>query len=424
MGDIQTLVKSDIDEVISFWDQDDLEWFWKTLANEQVAGKSSMGDSKIITVKVPGDPLMEDEYRSCSLAGRSIFSTPLKAGTFLELDRSELDTLFKPFTCAEVALAIYQRRTLAKRRGRQLQVAAKERRWALRQEAGERVKAVLGLDETQWRGLCARGWHERAGDIMAEGFLKQVRQLIEALPMEGNLVDRRKFGQDVVGNPHALDAVRPMGMFCLAVLEVTGKVGRHRRARDSWREVGILSDGIHDGMAVLGVSPKGGALPEGFVVTVVPRMLEEMQWESPIVGESPTVFVTENPSVLEAAVGIAGAKVMCTMGSPSLEMFIALRAAQAAGWEILVRGDFDWAGLCMVNDVLREVPGSVPWRMDKESYLSSIGRGGEGTELYLDGELEGFWDQELVEVMLERKRAGFEEGLLEELTKDIKAGGV
>lgn len=404
------------------WDEPELGWFWKQVA--RATTREPIGEAGgVVWVKAPGDPLLKENIDLASASGRMLFGESgafglLLSGGQIELNLEVLEEIVgeDPIRLAE---HIYRGQVLKRRADRSRSTVIKEERDRRRSVMKIRLKEMFELSEAQWEQFNQRGWWGKLETLETPGLLERVKLLIEALPVGGELVDRRRFAQDVVGDPHALDTRRPSAAVMLDILQIKKRITWSHRIRDVWRQVGVLTDGIHDGLAIVGVAPKGVILPDGFVISVPPRMLEITEWESPS-GAGDTVFVTENPSVLEAALEVAGARVVCSLGTPSEEVIEALRRMSEAGWTVKARGDFDAAGIRNVNEILSRVPGSVAWRMDESSYLMSISSSGLRVRLREGEEIEPFWDAGLAEAMKREKCAGYEEAIIEELLVDIK----
>jgi hypothetical protein len=207
-----------------------------------------------------------------------------------------------------------------------------------------------------------------------------------------------------------------------------GVIGQ--RAREAWAEVGVDIGDLVGGLIIAGVHPAGWTLPAGSVVTLPPKELAHIRWSAPATpGE--WVFVTENPSVLSAAIAAFGKRmtnttlvpqVVCTVGTPSQVECDAIGALAGAGWRVAVRADSDIAGLSHVRALLTAAHGSssvVPWRMGAGDYLATAPRGIRIFEIPRDASP---WDPELAEAMSKLGAPAFEEDLLSVLLTDIARG--
>lgn len=133
------------------------------------------------------------------------------------------------------------------------------------------------------------------------------------------------------------------------------------------------------------------------------------------------MFVTENPSVLSAATGIANARIICTSGTPSAREVEALARLAATGWRLLVRADFDDAGINHVRSVLDAAPTARPWRMSAADYESGVAAGNAIVELRRDRIGDTPWDPPLADAMRRHGRALYEESLLDQLLGDVRS---
>lgn len=298
----------------------------------------------------------------------------------------------------------------------QLAGAKQAKAWKIRRKAILKARCIelFALTPSQWEELNNSGWSTNP-ELSDPGVLESVKAVIEALPGEGVSIDRRRLAFNVLGNPHGLDRRRVVAKFALALLKIQGKVTSAQADREAWRQVGVVGDSIHEGIAMVNISPVGMTLAAGMVVVVPPRTLAEAQWEA----GAGDVFVTENPSILEAAMEIEGARIICTMGTPSKEALGALARLSAAGWRLRVQADFDAAGLKHVAGVLAQVPGAVAWRMGLVDYLQGLATDGSKSVLRHSWPLVSPWDPELARAMDATGLMVNEEALLDQLLSDV-----
>src|SRR5258707_12941339 len=88
-----------------------------------------------------------------------------------------------------------------------------------------------------------------------------------------------------------------------------------------------------------------------------------------------TVFICENPSIVSAAareIGVDCRPLVCTNGQPASTTHLLLSQLRGAGTELRCHADFDWAGLHIVDHLVRE-HAAIPWRMDVEDYHAASG---------------------------------------------------
>ena len=88
---------------------------------------------------------------------------------------------------------------------------------------------------------------------------------------------------------------------------------------------------------------------------------------------------------------------------------------EAAGAQLLYRGDFDWPGLTIANFVMRE-HGARPWRMGAEDYLAAD----ETRGIELRGPpVVATWDPGLTAAMQMRRLVVHEEQVVGTLLLDL-----
>jgi uncharacterized protein (TIGR02679 family) len=405
------------------FDADDLVWFWRLVCRGAKDREDrDMAEGVLsVTPAIFSDP--RDPHSERSDVGRLIVGEEYVVGSTVVVDLAEVAELTYPNSPWAVAWHCTHSRRAANRERDRLSREAKAARRSRKTEIMERIIEKFGLSVAQGDELVRHNLDSRA-EAESPKFLDDALALYRALPGgTGEPVDRRRLGQEVLGNPHALDSRRPLASFLLDILIVTGVATPRMRPREAWKCAGVLSDGVHDGMAIVGVAPVGMVLGDGLLVVLPPRTLATAIWPAPVPGRE-DVFITENPSILEAALGIPGLQMMCTLGtvydSPSSEMLAALTRMGERDYRLHVRGDFDSFGLEHVGTLLREVPGAVPWRMSVADYLATTASG-DGTGLSAKFPLSADWDPGLVAAMQERGLAGNEEALLEVLLADLEA---
>ena len=389
------------------WTLPELRWLWEQLgATADRRGDPSLTSGPAVSITAPDSP-EERGAASGLLGGR------LRAGQRRRVELEVLATQLAPNTPGEV---------IAHALGRPLAIKAKAK--AERAEAEAHIHALMAkhipttVTDDAWRTLRRTGWIARlvASDNL-ETTIGQCRSLLGALPNDDALpVDRRRLASEVTGDPHGLDQGRQVAGFSLAVLAATGQVGAGLPVRGAWRQAGVVCDDIVGGLTMVGMSPLGWTVPPGAPVTIPPRVLADCDWPA---GEGHSLFVTENPSVLSAASTIPGACVCCLAGTPSAVEVQALARMAGKGWRLLVRADFDDAGIRHVRAVL-EMATASPWRMGSSDYLEGLEESRPTTGLRLDRLGPTPWDLGLAETMREHSLAVFEEAFMESLQEDIE----
>ena len=386
----------------------DLAWLWAQLA--EVAdrrGDPTLADGAT-TVRAPAD--VAARAGAAGLLGRR----HLAAGKGTRVDLADLAARIAPLAPGVVA---------AHATGRRLAVRAERRtaRTANEAEFRDRLATLLpdAAREPAWAALRRAGWVTRILGADDRALVDKATTVIGLLPAPGDpSVDRRRLAHDATGDPHDLDRNRPVGGLALALLVATGRVATGTKPREAWESVGVAYDDITGGLTTLGIAPADWFVPSGNPVTVPPRVLSGCIWPA---GDGQPVYVTENPSVLSAAVDIAEARVVCTSGTPSRNEVAAIARLEVAGWQLHVRADFDDAGINHMIAILAAAPSARPWRMTAGDYLYGLDIGESVAPLRVDRLSPTAWDSELASTMAAKRVAVYEEALLDLLLDDIRA---
>jgi uncharacterized protein (TIGR02679 family) len=154
------------------------------------------------------------------------------------------------------------------------------------------------------------------------------------------------------------------------------------------------------------------------------RQLQISNMFEPLDPAMRTVFVCENPSIVSAAareVGGCCKPLICTNGQPTSTVHLLLSQLRDAGAELRCHADFDWAGLRIVDQLVRQHI-AIPWRMNAEEYRAASGT------VSLDSQpFTASWSPELPDAIRTCGTAVFEEqvirSLLDDLGKDHPYGG-
>jgi uncharacterized protein (TIGR02679 family) len=128
-----------------------------------------------------------------------------------------------------------------------------------------------------------------------------------------------------------------------------------------------------------------------------------------------TVFVCENPRVLEATLdrGVTSA-IVCTSGNPTTVTVDLLRDLSCSGADIAYRGDFDWPGVSIANRVIKQTRCRT-WLFDTATYRAAV-TNAHGDLVPLTGSrVNAAWDPTLADAMAATGSAVHEELLLDHL---------
>jgi len=386
---------------------EDLSWLWTQLAD----AADRRGDPLLMTGRLSLIPPQSAGARAAAtgLLGRR----HIIAGHPIRVDLSTLATALAPVTPGALAAHGAGRRLALRALNRARRSADEEE---LRRQFGALVPGVS--TDRAWAALRRGRWVRRLLDGEDAGTLVAATAgVIARLPAAGDPpIDRRVLAQAATGSPHGLDAGRPAAGLALAVLASIDRVPASGPARQRWSAVGVAYDDITGGLTVVGIAPVGWCVPPGEPVTLPPRVLATCDWPQ---GDRSVLFVTENPSVFGAAADIPGARVVCTSGTPSRIEIDALGRLDGRGWRLLVRADFDDAGLNHVNAMLAAAPRAEPWRMGVADYLRGVRDAKVHIPLRADLLGSTSWDPELATAMLLQGFVISEEDYLDDLVADI-----
>jgi hypothetical protein len=102
--------------------------------------------------------------------------------------------------------------------------------------------------------------------------------------------------------------------------------------------------------------------------------LRELRELSPMRVAPQTVYVCENPRVLEAAAqACTRVAMVCTLGNPTtVTLSLLEQLASVDGVHLAYHGDFDWPGIAIAGRVMRRIGGS-PWRFRAADYGGGTG---------------------------------------------------
>jgi uncharacterized protein (TIGR02679 family) len=157
---------------------------------------------------------------------------------------------------------------------------------------------------------------------------------------------------------------------------------------------------------------------QGEPVFLTYRLLQPGHPFEPLDPAMRTVFVCENPSVVSAAareIGPACQPVICTNGQPASAARFLLSKLRQAGAQLYCHADFDWAGLRIVDQLVREYA-AIPWRMTVEAYVSVDG------SVPVDPQpMKTIWAPDLPDALSTRGTAVFEEQVVRSLLVDLRA---
>ena len=218
---------------------------------------------------------------------------------------------------------------------------------------------------------------------VADGTAAEARLLARALDVLAVLDPPRSLARLAAdacgGDAHALDEKTTLSKIVLrAVAHLSGLAfgGDAESRRSLWGAVHVETDALSSRVLTLGLYPPGDGLAaaiRGFTDEgeAVHLSLRTVAAHPEFGAGAATVFVCENPSVVEAALaaGFTNVPLVCVEGQPSVAALVLLRSFIAAGADVRYHGDFDAGGLQAADTVLRE--GGRPWRYGVVDYVAA-----------------------------------------------------
>lgn len=257
--------------------------------------------------------------------------------------------------------------------------AARGQLWeGLRGQARE-LPAVV--DPTAWVDRLQHRTGVRGGLEQHRRWLAQVTGVLAVLPADG--LTLAELAQDVLGDPHGLDAGRSVAAAVLEALD-PGTTGRRdaEHVRAVWESAGVAPDALSSTVLALGLG--GGVPPEhpmapwwdltaGASEPTVHTLSQLRRWPAPPLPDGSVLVVVENPSLVAAAArgGWDGPPLVCSSGRPTVAVLTLLRQLTAAGATGLQHADFDPSGLAITR-WLAERCGTQPWRMGAADFRDAL----------------------------------------------------
>lgn len=265
------------------------------------------------------------------------------------------------------------------------------------------------------------------GDLGTAGeWLDRAIQILKRNPSDEVLL--ANLGAACAGDSHALDRGQPLATLCLRAIALMHGIDGQRSAearRKAWAAVGVVIDDLSAPVLVFNLRATTGSALEA-VLTLhrqqgQPAFLTYRQLQTganfgPLDPEMRIVYVCENPSVVSAAareLGPCCLPLICTNGQPASAVRLLLAQLRQAGAELRCHADFDWAGLRIVDQLVRE-HAAIPWRMDLANYRSQSGTVSLDPQSFVSE-----WSPELADVLRADGKAVFEEQVIQSLLHDL-----
>jgi uncharacterized protein (TIGR02679 family) len=326
---------------------------------------------------------------------------------------------------------------------RRADAAAEEARRESLREYGRIAVTAAGLDGYEW----VTPWLERIwrSGVLGRFTSGEARKLVSqaattlglVLDGQSRLWARGELAERVTGTAHGLDGDAILTRLVLRgiSLATTGSAEPpadpvERRAL--WESVGVVSDTVATTVLTYGLRPLGTDWRSTLLRDRADHHVEshltlrELRQLSPLRLAPQTVYVCENPRVLEAtAEACASVAMVCTLGNPTtVTLSLLAELASIDGVRLVYHGDFDWPGIAIADRVMRRT-GAAPWRFGAADYLAAVrAMRSRGTPAQpLAGlPVETAWDRDLRRSMLREGAAVHEESVLEVLLLDLSAG--
>ncbi|MFA5536753.1 MAG: TIGR02679 family protein [Bacillota bacterium] len=312
----------------------------------------------------------------------------------------------------------------------------------------------LWLEQLQKNRAGGRGVYPayRENPLLLRKQLQDVLEAICKLPAKANnnptsYYRLPVFAHRVTEDPHAFDSDTPRGRFLLNALSFIRTVEDQefqQISNPNAEEVtellsyfGLIRDDILNFVTLIGIIPREKDLAgpfkwwaksaeAGAVLNVPLREIIKVNSFTPFNGRQ-QIYVVENSGVFSEILDRLGVNyqppLICTNGQFKLAALLFFDRLVKNGVNIYYSGDFDPEGLLMAERLKNRYPSSVKlWHYALEDYRQSISQVNL-TENRLN-KLNKLRDQELEEVkelMLKIKKAGYQEQLIEYIVEDIKA---
>jgi uncharacterized protein (TIGR02679 family) len=314
---------------------------------------------------------------------------------------------------------------------RRADASAEQERRARLQEHADLAVSAAGLDGCAW----LPEWTGRVRRLPAAEAHTLVTQAATALGLtvgpQARTWSRGELAQIVTGSAHGLDDDTPLNRLVLRglALALTGNAdipGSATERRALWDAAGVAGDTVATTVLTCGLRPDGvGWLHERAGLGAETHLtLREVRRLTPFRLPPQTVYVCENPRVLEAALddGI-DAPIVCTMGNPTTVTLALLDAITASKQvELAYHGDFDWPGLTIAGRVMARYP-SRPWQFTADHYRAAVDRAvsrGIPNQPLTGRPTESSWDPDLAKAMARLNTAIHEEALIADLRRDLR----
>lgn len=268
-----------------------------------------------------------------------------------------------------------------------------------------------------------------------------VLQAFQSLPGMGEFERLPFFAQRTTGNPHYFDGNETAGKLILHCMYVDQVLHGNDEAampktveelNDLLAEYGIFRDDLWNFVTCQGLLASAGnnihpvwqaAIETNTVMNVPMKELVKLERVWPARGKK--VWIVENSSVSSTIMdAIPTAPIICTHGQIRMAGWKLLDLLVEAGCTLYYSGDIDPEGLVIAEKLKRRYQDkAVMWRMDRSTYEASLSNEDISSRLKkLDYLKTAEWG-ELVQLMREIRKAGYQEAIVSWLISDIEESG-
>ncbi len=373
-----------------------------------------------------GDLSAQEHLALAALTGRA----PRVAGS-MRIDLEALDAALRDAGLAESLRDALQRldgpilhRATAR--------AAAQARWSAVAASARHLALASLLQGASGLGLLKRLASQDAN--AAQRLCERADMVLQRLPAAG--LPRSELAARALGDAHALDAGQPTATLVLAALrqaeaaaagdapDETRADATEDRSRDVWARAGVLVNELARPALFLNLPVRGDSVAlaaPGEPAYVSLRRLLRAPPAWAVAGQE--VFVCENPNLLAIAADRLGSRcapLVSTEGMPAAAQRCLLAQLTAAGARLRYHGDFDWPGLHIANQVLRDCA-ARPWRLGAADYLAAVGGAAHADYRLAGVAVAAAWDAQLAPAMQAHGLAIAEEALAASLLPDLSA---
>jgi uncharacterized protein (TIGR02679 family) len=357
---------------------------------------------------------------------------PFRSGRDARLALAALDETLREFACPLDEWLVQVGGRLVNRPAQRAQTAAAQATlWAELERRAAAADPRLNevIEDLRRSGLLKR---LAGGDELGLG--RRTLTLLANLLGRGSAsVDIAALAAEHCGDAKALNDGRPLATLvlrglCVLAGEEPARDAAARRAL--WERFGVICDPLSSHVLCLNL-PLEADTPLGVSAAAYAAAGEPMRLTLRQLRRFPprfriktTVYVCENPTVVSAAAEALAercAPLVCTDGRPVVAVSRLLERAAAQGCPIRYHGDFDWPGVEMAANAMRQYS-AMPWRLGAVDYRCAL------STTAITKPLEGrphrtLWDPELAVEMGRQRLVVEEESVIADLLPDLSRSG-